>query len=79
MEEGRPAPAGAETLRTADLDNRGILQLQESAMAQQDAELEQLERSVASTKHIALAVNEELGLHARLVRPGPCLQGCHAS
>jgi hypothetical protein len=52
MEEGGrggPAP-GRETLRTADLDNRGILQLQEAAMAQQDAELEQLERSVTSTK-----------------------------
>ena len=52
MEEGGrggPAPA-RETLRTADLDNRGILQLQEAAMAQQDAELEQLERSVTSTK-----------------------------
>ena len=67
MEEGRSAGAGAETLRTADLDSRGLLQLQADAMAQQDAELEALERSVASTKHIALTVNEELGLHARLL------------
>ena len=52
MEEGTRGSQGAakETLRTAELDNRGILQLQETAMAQQDAELEQLERSVTSTK-----------------------------
>ena len=67
MEEGRSAPAGAETLRTADLDSRGILQLQTATMAEQDAQLEELERSVASTKHIALTVNEELGLQTRLL------------
>lgn len=35
--------------------------------AEQDEGLEQLEETVLSTKHIALAVNEELGLHTRLI------------
>ena len=52
MEEGTRGAQGPpkETLRTAELDNRGVMQLQEATMAQQDAELEQLERSVTSTK-----------------------------
>jgi hypothetical protein len=35
--------------------------------AEQDQDLESLERTVLSTKHIALAVNEELDLHTRLL------------
>lgn len=34
---------------------------------EQDEGLEKLEETVVSTKHIALAVNEELDLHARLI------------
>ena len=34
---------------------------------EQDEGLERLEESVTSTKHIALAVNEELTLHTRLI------------
>lgn len=34
---------------------------------EQDEGLEKLEESVTSTKHIALAVNEELDLHTRLI------------
>jgi SYP5 family syntaxin len=56
-----------ETSMTVDLDNSGILQLQRNMMAQQDDELEELSRVVTSTKHIGMAVNEELGLHARLL------------
>ena len=40
--------------------------------AEQDEGLEQLEETVLSTKHIALAVNEELSLHTRLIV-------CHSS
>lgn len=35
--------------------------------AEQDEGLEKLEETVFSTKHIALAVNEELDLHTRLI------------
>jgi len=34
---------------------------------EQDEGLEKLEETVLSTKHIALAVNEELTLHTRLI------------
>ena len=53
LETGGAAPGGAagrETLRTADVDNRGLVQLQQTVMREQDAELEELERSVTSTK-----------------------------
>lgn len=58
---------GRETDTTAELGNQGLLQLQTQAMAQQDAELEHLERTVVGTKHIALQINEEAELHNRLL------------
>jgi hypothetical protein len=39
-----------ETVRTAELDNRGILQLQRHVMTEQDTELAELEKTVGSTK-----------------------------
>ncbi|GMN51715.1 hypothetical protein TIFTF001_020874 [Ficus carica] len=45
--------------RTVGLDNSGVVE--------QDEGLEKLEETVISTKHIALAVNEELDLHTRLI------------
>ncbi|BBH07023.1 syntaxin of plants 51 [Prunus dulcis] len=48
--------------RTADLDNHGL-----SVTNEQDEGLEKLETTVISTKHIALAVNEELDLHTMLL------------
>jgi hypothetical protein len=39
-----------ETVRTAELENRGILQLQRHVMTEQDTELAELERTVGSTK-----------------------------
>ncbi|PKI77451.1 syntaxin-52-like isoform X2 [Punica granatum] len=53
--------------RTAGLDNQGIVVLQRQVMREQDEGLEKLEETVISTKHIALAVNEELDLHTRLI------------
>ncbi|GJY94609.1 syntaxin-51-like protein isoform X2 [Tanacetum coccineum] len=53
--------------RIAGLDNSGVVGLQRQIMKEQDEGLEQLEETVLSTKHIALAVNEELGLHTRLI------------
>ncbi|CAL9165528.1 unnamed protein product [Musa hybrid cultivar] len=53
--------------RTSGLDNQGIVALQRQVMREQDEGLEKLEETVLSTKHIALAVNEELDLHTRLI------------
>ncbi|XP_042496344.1 syntaxin-52-like isoform X2 [Macadamia integrifolia] len=53
--------------RTTGLDNHGLVGFQRQIMREQDEGLEKLEETVISTKHIALAVNEELGLHARLL------------
>ncbi|XP_052179131.1 syntaxin-52-like isoform X2 [Diospyros lotus] len=59
-------PADAMS-RVSGLDNYGIVGLQRQVMKEQDEGLERLEETVISTKHIALAVNEELDLHSRLI------------
>lgn len=41
---------GQETEVTAELDNKGLVQLQQQIMQQQDQELEQMEKTVVSTK-----------------------------
>ncbi|KAF7815897.1 syntaxin-52-like isoform X3 [Senna tora] len=56
-----------EMSRTVGLDNNGLVGLQRQIMREQDEGLEKLEQTVTSTKHIALAVNEELDLHTRLI------------
>ncbi|XP_054818103.1 syntaxin-51-like [Prosopis cineraria] len=53
--------------RTVGLDNGGLVGLQRQIMREQDEGIEKLEQTVTSTKHIALAVNEELDLHTRLI------------
>ncbi|RYR79876.1 hypothetical protein Ahy_A01g004673 isoform A [Arachis hypogaea] len=54
--------------RTVGLDNSGLILIWGSGVqAEQDEGLEKLEETVVSTKHIALAVNEELSLHTRLI------------
>lgn len=59
-------PADAMS-RIAGLDNSGVVGLQRQIMREQDEGLDKLEETVISTKHIALAVNEELDLHTRLI------------
>ncbi|RZC77250.1 hypothetical protein C5167_001460 [Papaver somniferum] len=59
-EDAKPADL---MTRTAGLDNHGLIGLQR----QQDEGLDKLHDTVLSTKHIALAVNEELDLHTRLI------------
>ncbi|XP_077229021.1 syntaxin-52-like isoform X2 [Tasmannia lanceolata] len=56
-----------EINRTTGLDNHGIVGLQRQIMKEQDEGLEKLEQTIVSSKHIALAVNEELDLHSRLL------------
>lgn len=58
----RPAAEGKETEATAELDNKGLLQLQQHVMRQQDQELETMEKTVINTK-----VSPELGV--RLFKP----------
>ncbi|XP_021902677.1 syntaxin-51-like isoform X2 [Carica papaya] len=53
--------------RTKGLDNRDLVGLQRQIIKEQDGELQNLEDTVISTKHIALAINEELDLHNRLI------------
>lgn len=53
--------------RASNMDNHGIVGFQRQIMREQDEGLEKLEETVTSTKHIALAVNEELTLHTRLL------------
>jgi len=75
LETGGAAPgaAGRETLRTADVDNRGLVQLQQTVMREQDAELEELERSVTSTKARPLAAHGPDLMHARPPAPRQCV------
>lgn len=61
-------PGARETAETADLDNRGILQLQRRVMEDQDRSLEDMAKTVSSTKQIAVAINGELDLQ---VKRGP--------
>ncbi|MCL7036274.1 hypothetical protein MKW94_025327 [Papaver nudicaule] len=63
---GEIKPADIMT-RATGLDNRGLIGFQRQVMKEQDEGLEKLEETVYSTKHIALAVNEELTLHTRLI------------
>ncbi|ESQ35191.1 hypothetical protein EUTSA_v10008662mg [Eutrema salsugineum] len=57
-----------DTMRqVSGMDNQGIVGFQRQVMREQDEGLEKLEETVMSTKHIALAVNEELGLQTRLI------------
>lgn len=65
--DGSGAGPARETDATAELDSHGLLSMQHQVMHQQDRELEQLERSVSSTKHVALQINEETTLHNRLL------------
>uniref|UniRef100_A0A1D1XUS4 Syntaxin-51 n=1 Tax=Anthurium amnicola TaxID=1678845 RepID=A0A1D1XUS4_9ARAE len=64
---GPSGKASTEIDRTAGLDNYGVVGLQRQIMKEQDESLDKLEDTVVSTKHIALAVNEELDLHTRLI------------
>ncbi|KAJ6408423.1 hypothetical protein OIU84_011688 [Salix udensis] len=53
--------------RASGFDNQGLVGFQRQIMREQDEGLDKLEETVISTKHIALAVNEELTLHTRLL------------
>ncbi|XP_068646114.1 syntaxin-52-like [Aristolochia californica] len=64
---GKDRKSADEINRAVGLDNHGLVGLQRQIMREQDEGLEKLEETVISTKHIALAVNEELDLQTRLL------------
>ncbi|GLJ16323.1 hypothetical protein SUGI_0275750 [Cryptomeria japonica] len=64
---GQDSKQLSEINRTSGLDNYGLVGLQRQIMKEQDEGLEKLEETVISTKHIALAVNEELDLQTHLL------------
>lgn len=49
-----------ETDQTRPLDNQGLVQLQNSKMDQQDAQLSQLSSILQRQKHLGLAINQEI-------------------
>ncbi|GAX76115.1 hypothetical protein CEUSTIGMA_g3558.t1 [Chlamydomonas eustigma] len=70
MQPGSSSKAGhqtKETETTAELDSRGLLNLQQQIMKNQDMELEHMEKAIGSTKHIAVAIGEEVDLQTRLL------------
>ena len=50
QQSGQSNGPARETDRTAELDNLGILEMQQDVMQEQDLQLEQMEQSVASTR-----------------------------
>lgn len=67
LSNGSRSNPPVETSKTQGLDNYGVINLQKQVMKDQDEDLAGLEATVTSTKHIALAVNEELDLHNHLL------------
>lgn len=60
---GRPQ----ETDDTAEKNNEQLLRMQQMLMEEQDEALDHIERSVATTKHVALQIHEETELQNRLL------------
>lgn len=50
QQAGQSSSPARETDRTAELDNQGILQMQQDVMQEQDQNLMAMEQSVASTR-----------------------------
>mmetsp|Transcript_13755 Transcript_13755/g.18903 ORF Transcript_13755/g.18903 Transcript_13755/m.18903 type:complete len:230 (+) Transcript_13755:1-690(+) len=63
---GMEGPA-RETEQTAELDNQGLIIMQRDIMRDQDEQLDDLSRVVSSTKHISIAIGEEVDLHNTLL------------
>ncbi|KAH0721190.1 hypothetical protein KY290_006110 [Solanum tuberosum] len=53
--------------RATGLDNQDLVGFQRQVIKEQDEDLDKLEETVISTKHVALAINEELNLHTALL------------
>jgi regulator of vacuolar morphogenesis len=53
-------PPAKETERTRELDNEGVLKLQQQIMKEQDTDVEDLTKVVRRMKEMGIAINEEL-------------------
>lgn len=62
---GAPLP---ETERTRELDNQGVLQLQQQLMQEQDQDLETLLQMVRRQKDIGLAIGEEVAIQNEMLK-----------
>ena len=51
---------GKETDRTRQLDNTGVLQLQQQMMTEQDEDVEVLSKAIRKQKELGIAIQEEL-------------------
>lgn len=67
QQAGQSSSPARETDRTAELDNMGMLEMQQDVMQEQDLNLAAMEQSVASTRHLALTINQELHVQERLL------------
>lgn len=56
-----------ETEATAELDTQGLMQMQNQVMKNQDMALENMEKAIGRTKHVARAIGEEVNLQTRLL------------
>jgi regulator of vacuolar morphogenesis len=64
---GKGRVLGKETAKTRELDNRGVLQLQQQLMREQDEDLDVIAAAVRRQKELALQINEELEVQKDLL------------
>lgn len=59
---------GKETDRTRELDNAGVLQLQQQTMKEQDTNVEELMKIIIRQRELGTAINEELLVQNELLK-----------
>lgn len=59
---------GKETERTRELDNEGVLQLQQQTMQDQDASVEELMKIIIRQRELGTAINNELEVQNELLK-----------
>ncbi|KAJ6141316.1 hypothetical protein N7470_010212 [Penicillium chermesinum] len=59
---------GKETERTRELDNAGLLQLQQQTMRDQDANVDELRKIIIRQRELGTAINEELLIQNELLK-----------
>jgi regulator of vacuolar morphogenesis len=60
-------PPAKETDRTRELDNQGVLQLQQKVMQEQDMDVDELAKVVRRMREMGVAINEELVEQSQLM------------
>ena len=59
---------GKETAETKELDNSGVLQLQQQKMADQDLDVDELRKIVQRQRELGVAINQELEVQNEMFR-----------